>query len=555
MPTTTTTDLRALLRDFRLNDRPPYAWDDEDAVLIRSIVAGLQAQAARERDPSRYQAWLVDQVDVPKTAATAIAVELHPLLDDAHALLRLVHGAIANGSDACLAAVRAFRESAEADDLVHRRRAYAALGPRFNAGRWDDTVASVRHVATRLRMTLLALVETYCETGWAAHDLLPRATGDQAASPGEQALRAALERTDASAFEVVDAFDRRTQELGMAIRLTHRFVVVEGTAMVWFFAATDRPWTCSITAGSLNPEDVLDVAMPCAPDGHDHEPRLVVASVTPEPAHLLARATEFALGRRFSTVQGALSYGRLAWTPPGTRDPTVFRRASFRTYSAALVPSVAPDDSARDFAKALGEDPDVRDAVNALPIVADGFIVQMAPQGALDHVLLADLRVVGAVSPWQDVERLSPAERFERASDRVVRATQALADAIVRDFFAFADVKDEEDERRPSAAGVASQVLTHAVRALANAPQMEGEALAQLRALQPAADTLREAWARLGRWTLSEELKRAMTDAEEPRLNPEDVHRQLPDALTIGYADQAAGLEPDVSLRDTPPGA
>jgi len=46
MPTTTTTDLRALLRDFRLNDRPPYAWDDEDAVLIRSIVAGLQAQAA-----------------------------------------------------------------------------------------------------------------------------------------------------------------------------------------------------------------------------------------------------------------------------------------------------------------------------------------------------------------------------------------------------------------------------------------------------------------------------------------------------------------------------
>ncbi|MDR8057698.1 hypothetical protein [Burkholderia cenocepacia] len=549
----TTTDLRALLRDFRLNDRPPHTWDDEDVVLIRSIVAGLQTHAARERDPSRYQAWLVDQVGVPKTAATAIAVELHPLLDDAHALLRLVHSAIADGSDGSLAAVRAFRESADADDLVHRRRAYAALGPRFNAARWHDTVASIRHVATRLRATLLALVETYCETGWAAHDLLPRAAGDQAASPGEHALRAALERPDASAFEVVEAFDRRTQELGVAIRLTHRFVVVEGVAMVWFFAATDRPWTCSITAGSLNPEDVLDVAMPCAPDAHDPEPRLVVASVTPEPAHRLDRATDFDLGRRFSTVQGALSYGRLAWNSPGTDDPTVFRRASFRTYSAALVPSVAPDDSARDFVKALGEDPDVRDAINALPIVADGFVVQAAHQGALDHVLLADLRVVGAVSPWQDVERLSPAERFERASERVVRATQALADAIVRDFFAFADVRDEEQGYRPSAAGVASQVLTHAVRALAHAPQMEGEALTQLRALQPAADTLGEAWDRLARGTLRWELERAMKDAEEPRLDPEDVHRQLPEAVTTGYADQAAGLEPNARLRnDTP---
>ena len=62
MPTTATPDLRALLRDFRLNVRPPYAWDDEDTVLIRTVVAGLQAQAARERDPSRYQAWLVDEV-------------------------------------------------------------------------------------------------------------------------------------------------------------------------------------------------------------------------------------------------------------------------------------------------------------------------------------------------------------------------------------------------------------------------------------------------------------------------------------------------------------
>lgn len=357
-------------------------------------------------DPNRFETTMTQEVSVPLAVARTIKSSFDTSKRLSNAVLRRIFNDMKNRQ-----ALKTYREDPTAlRDLKRKTKSdIAAAGPFGPFLEYLTTVAE-----PKARAEMLALLELYCESGWAFRDSTATGSltdGQQAIQDLHQAFEKGVALKPADGFRAIKT---RLEELSIPLTIKSH-IPSGGTPKDTIMCAWDEGGRISF--GRTAAGGMLDV---CLPDAVDIE-LIHTACVS------LKSRQDDSSNQQAPRHRRAVVNGLIAGTLRDRRTNTPFTREKHSVYHAAVLYSAAGGlQINKALAKAL-PDPVHRNAVNFLSFLSSGRgLANDNSRCGLADLLASTQRPFAAHGVW-NTDAIEPVDRAARFADRLCESIQALA--------------------------------------------------------------------------------------------------------------------------------